>query len=353
MSGSSTPHSRPRASRFDDDRDPDVDLGALVRDVDAREEQARRAAERPSDRGDPSALSTERQERVDHDAATAELATDDAATVEVASAVSDASGARGQASLRLTPPGDERSVREDQVISRSVTSVYGEPAVRQDAGAPARRLARGGGRSRRSWWRRPRSWFLILAALVGLGAAYFALTLAQVVMAGRGDDARPSDAIVVLGAAQYDGTPSPQLAARLDHASDLYERGIAPLVVVTGGKQPADRFTEAEASRAYLLDLGVPDEAILLENEGGTTYESLTRTADMLRERGSSQVVVVTDPYHVLRSRMTAAEVGLDAVGSATPSSVVSGRASVERHLQEAAGVAVGRIIGFERLSGR
>ena len=93
---------------------------------------------------------------------------------------------------------------------------------------------------------------------------------------------RPADAIVVLGAAQYDGRPSPQLAARLDHVVTLYEQGVAPVVVVTGGKQPNDRFTEAESSAQYLVDRGVPAEAIVMETSGRTTSESMAGTADLL-----------------------------------------------------------------------
>ena len=91
-----------------------------------------------------------------------------------------------------------------------------------------------------------------------LVAGYYAVTLVQVYQTGRSDQARPVDAVVVMGAAQYDGRPSPQLAARLDHVVTLYDDGVAPLVVVTGGKQAGDRFTEAESSAQYLVDRGVP-----------------------------------------------------------------------------------------------
>ena len=104
---------------------------------------------------------------------------------------------------------------------------------------------------------------------------YLSVTFVQVWRAARRDDARPSDAIVVLGAAQYDGRPSPVLAARLDHAIDLYDDGIAPVIVVTGGRQPGDRFTEATAAANYLHDHGVPDDAILRETTGRSSWESL------------------------------------------------------------------------------
>jgi uncharacterized SAM-binding protein YcdF (DUF218 family) len=192
------------------------------------------------------------------------------------------------------------------------------------------------------WW----TWRVLLGlAVVAIG--YYLVTLVQVVRAGNSDDARPADAIVVLGAAQYDGRPSPQLAGRLDHVVELWEQGLAPLVVVTGGNQPGDRFTEAEASRRYLVERGVPESAIIGEGAGASTYESLDAVADLLEARGAGEVVLVTDPYHALRTRLTAEEVGLTARVSPTP----DGPDSWSRRLGEAAGVAVGRIIGFERLA--
>ncbi len=181
--------------------------------------------------------------------------------------------------------------------------------------------------------------------------AYGLFSYWQVWSTGRSDEAQPVDAIVVLGAAQYDGRPSPQLAARLDHALTLWPEGLAPMIVVTGGNQPGDRFTEADASAAYLAERGVPTDAIVLEGEGASTYESLKNVAAMLGGTVDS-VLIVTDPYHALRSRMTAADLGFEAYVSPTPTSVVTGMREVRRELGEAAGVAVGRIIGFDRLSG-
>lgn len=187
--------------------------------------------------------------------------------------------------------------------------------------------------------------------IVLAGAAYYAVSFWQVWSTGRADQARNVDAIVVMGAAQYDGRPSPQLAARLDHAVDLWADGIAPLVVVTGGNQEGDRFTEASASARYLVDRGVPAAVIVQEDGGSTTHDSLAR-ARLLVDDSVSTVLVVTDPYHALRSRLTAVEVGFTASVSPAPDSVVTGSAELRRELAEAAGVAVGRIIGFERLSG-
>ncbi len=187
---------------------------------------------------------------------------------------------------------------------------------------------------------------LLLAVIVG----YYGISFWQVHTVGAGDQARPVDAIVVMGAAQYDGRPSPQLQARLDHAVGLWQYGVAPLVVVTGGKQPLDRFTEAEASAAYLVDQGVPLEALVLEGEGATSYDSLAATAELLRERGLSRVLLVSDPFHSLRIRLTADELGLEAYVSPTRTSPVQGSEAVLREMKEAAGVALGRLIGFRRL---
>ncbi len=189
----------------------------------------------------------------------------------------------------------------------------------------------------------------VFMLLIGVG--YLALSFWQVWSTGRSDQARNVDAIVVMGAAQYDGRPSPQLAARLDHALDLWDDGLAPRVVVTGGNQEGDRFTEASASAQYLVERGVPESAIVQEDAGSTTHDSLDRARGLLDDSVDT-VLVVTDPYHALRTRLTAEEVGFTAYVSPAPDSVVRGTNELRREMAEAAGVAVGRIIGFERLSG-
>lgn len=190
----------------------------------------------------------------------------------------------------------------------------------------------------------------IVAILAAVVVGYYAITLAQVHSTGRSDQAGRVDAIVVMGAAQYDGTPSPQLAARLDHVIELWDEGVAPLVVVTGGKQPGDQYTEAQASADYLTARGVPSDAILRETQGRTTYESMVGVADLLGSRDLGSVLVVTDPYHALRSRLIAQDVGLRAHVSPTTTTVVRGMHELRRELVEAAGVSVGRLIGFDRI---
>lgn len=189
-----------------------------------------------------------------------------------------------------------------------------------------------------------------LVLLVVAGVVYFGISFFQVWSTGRSNHTAPVDAIVVMGAAQYDGRPSPQLAARLDHVVTLWPTGQADFVVVTGGNRPGDRFTEAEASAAYLRDRGVPGDVILMEDQGRSSYESLRAVAELLGARGLDEVLIVTDPYHALRSKLIAEEVGLTAHVSPTPTSVVRGGDRLGRQLQEAAGVAVGRLIGFEHL---
>ena len=187
--------------------------------------------------------------------------------------------------------------------------------------------------------------------LLLIAVGYALVSFWQVWSTGRDDQARPVDAIVVMGAAQYDGRPSPQLAARLDHAVELWSAGLAPLIVVTGGNQEGDRFTEASASASYLTEQGVPASVIVQEDAGSSTYESLERARGLVGDSVET-VLVVTDPYHALRARLVAEEVGFTAFVSPAPDSVVNGTAELRRELAEAAGVAVGRIIGFERLSG-
>ncbi len=203
---------------------------------------------------------------------------------------------------------------------------------------------------RRRPWRRRVVWTVLLGVFGGL--AYYGVTVLQVHATGRGDEAGPVDAIVVMGAAQYDGTPSPLLQARLDHAVELWNDGLAAVMVVTGGRQPGDRFTEAESSAAYLVERGVPEGSILSESVGQNSYDSLRGVADLLAARQMNSVLLVSDPFHSLRIKLTSAELGLDASVSPTRTSPVQGRAALNREMKEAAGVALGRIIGFRRLLG-
>ena len=152
---------------------------------------------------------------------------------------------------------------------------------------------------------------VVLAVLVVVGG-----TAVRVWWVARGDDRSPSDVIVVLGASQFDGRPSPVLEARLEHAKTLYEQGVAPRVVTVGGGAPGDRTTEAAAGRTYLTRRGV-DEVVAVP-EGRDTLQSLQAVEDLMRERGWTSAVLVTDPWHALRSLRMADDVGIEAVSSPT-----------------------------------
>ncbi len=166
---------------------------------------------------------------------------------------------------------------------------------------------------------RPVRRLLIVGALGAVIA--FGFMAFRIWQTGSQDDPRPSDAIVVLGAAQYDGRPSAILKARLDHAIELFEQGAAPWLVVTGGKAEGDRTTEAATARAYAVRRGVPADRILFEDRGRTTLESLGGVATVLADHGLRSAIFVSDRTHMLRVLRIAADKGITARGSPTMTS--------------------------------
>ncbi|MGH9275765.1 MAG: YdcF family protein [Acidimicrobiales bacterium] len=197
--------------------------------------------------------------------------------------------------------------------------------------------------------RRRRLVLRLLGAAFLLGVVYVGVTFVMVYRASRHDGARAADAVIVLGAAQYNGRPSLVLQDRLDHALTLYEAGLAPRIVVTGGRQAGDVFTEATTGYNYLRAHGVPDEALLKEVGGRNTYESLAASARFLRDLELTDVVLVTDGYHALRVRSIAEDLGLRAAVSPTDTRL-SRAGELRQLLRETAAVSVGRIIGWNRL---
>ncbi len=189
-----------------------------------------------------------------------------------------------------------------------------------------------------------------LGVTVLIATVYFLVSLLQVWNTGRSADRQPVDAIVVLGAAQYDGRPSPQLQARLDHALELWNLNLASYIVVTGGKQEGDRFTEAATSRKFFESSGVASDLIFEENSGTTTYASLFAVSRVAKDLKIDRMLIVSDPFHLLRAELIANEVGLKASSSSTQSSVIRGGDAFRHNIQEAAGVAIGRIVGFQRV---
>jgi uncharacterized SAM-binding protein YcdF (DUF218 family) len=166
------------------------------------------------------------------------------------------------------------------------------------------------------------------AAIIGLigllaGIAFASYALFRIWDEGSRADDRPAGAIVVMGAAQYDGQPSPVLRARLDHAIELWQTGRAPVLVMTGGKQDGDRTTEAAAAMAYATSHGVPAEVILAETEGRTTEESIDRVSTLLADHRIADALFVSDPTHMLRVLRMASDHGISAAGSPTRTSPV------------------------------
>ena len=194
----------------------------------------------------------------------------------------------------------------------------------------------------------------VLAMLVCVGSLYVALTVFEVWRVGHTQSTIQVDAIVVMGAAQYDGVPSPLLKARLMHALDLWKQKVAPRIVLTGGNKPGDRFTEASASAIFLRQQGVPQEDLLQESASRSTYEALRNMRDLVKNDSNfieiEHIVIVTDPYHELRSRLTAKEWGFDASTSSTPNSPIAGNRALKKHVKEGVGIALARVIGFGSL---
>ena len=164
----------------------------------------------------------------------------------------------------------------------------------------------------------------VLAGVVLVVTAAWVTSAIAVLMWGARDGARASDAIVVLGAAQYVGRPSPVLRARLDHALDLWQRGLAPRLIFTGGMGAGDTTSEAAVGRAYALRHGVPDTAIFMENEGRTTRESVAAVSVIMRAQQMRTAIFVSDPFHMLRLRILSTQYGVNAFTSPTQTSPIS-----------------------------
>ncbi len=183
---------------------------------------------------------------------------------------------------------------------------------------------------------------LLLVAVLLVG--YVGATFLDIWFATRRSADGEASAALVLGAAQYNGTPSPVLVRRLDEAANLYESGRVELIVVTGGQQEGDVTTEAKAGYDYLRLQGIPDGDLRLEVQGDSTYTSMAAAARFLRNEQIDDVILVTDAYHTRRVEMIADEVGLVAEVSAV------GDADFNELMRETAAVSVGRVTGFRRL---
>jgi uncharacterized SAM-binding protein YcdF (DUF218 family) len=187
----------------------------------------------------------------------------------------------------------------------------------------------------------------IAGGVLAVVVLYLAVTFGQVWWASRQTTSASASAIVVMGAAQYNGRPSPVLKARLDHAVELYQDGRAPMIIVTGGKQPGDRVTQGLTGFDYLRERGVPESDIKVEVQGTNSYEELSAASLIItRAQMPPTALLVSDPYHSLRISQIAEQVGL------TPHLSAAHTGSTLRAMaRETAAVAVGRVLGYRRLS--
>lgn len=208
-------------------------------------------------------------------------------------------------------------------VTSSVPSAPG-PDGRLPVEGPTEPLR--GGRAPRLVNERPRRgrWaFRLVAGGLLIAVAVVGGTAFRIWQVARLDDRRPVDAVVVLGAAQYDGDPSSIFAARLQHAEALYKDGLAPRIITTGGRRPGDVYTEAEAGRRFLIDRGVPPQAVIPVGVGSDTLLSLQAVADRAKQDGWHTAELVSDPWHSLRARTMARDSGLLAWTSPTRSGPV------------------------------
>jgi len=170
----------------------------------------------------------------------------------------------------------------------------------------------------------------ILWAAAGLLAAAWIVSLVEVVAAAGRENAGPADAIVVMGAAQYNGRPSPVFKARLDHAAELFRRHLAPRLIVTGGIGSGDTVSEAEVGRRYLVAPGVDSAAVVAIGTGRSTEPSLEAAAQWIRARGGSRAILVSDGFHMLRLCLVARRLGLQPLGSPARASPIAANRRIE-----------------------
>ena len=158
----------------------------------------------------------------------------------------------------------------------------------------------------------------ILSAIISFVLVVLVGTAGFIYVQSSKNELNPSDAVIVLGAAQFDGTPTEVFANRLDHAFDLVKTGVAPRVITVGGKQPGDRFTEAQAGKKYLVSKGLKRSKIFAVPMGSDTYESIAAIALLMKMKNWKSVTVVSDPAHVARSKIIMQAFGFDAYSSPT-----------------------------------
>lgn len=163
----------------------------------------------------------------------------------------------------------------------------------------------------------------ILAAVIAVLLIMVGFLFFNILRTGALDSAEQADAIAVLGAAQYAGKPSPVFAARLDHAAELYKKGIAPFIITTGGVFKGETFSEGEVGKQYLIKLEIPKDKIIAETASLTTAQNINRIAEISEEKGFKKLILVSDPFHMYRSLRIAASYNLDVLPSPTRTSPI------------------------------
>lgn len=171
---------------------------------------------------------------------------------------------------------------------------------------------------------KPRSYLRMTIAIAAVVLIAWVISMLAVERAGQRDEAQRANAIVVLGAAQYVGRPSPVLRARVDHAVSLWKRGLAPTLILTGGTGVGDTTSEAAVARKYAMSQGVPDRVIVIEIKGRTTSESMRAVARIMDDREQNSVILVSDPFHMLRLSILARRFGLEPYTSPTRTSPIT-----------------------------
>src|ERR1043166_2379759 len=167
-------------------------------------------------------------------------------------------------------------------------------------------------------------WILVFRAMAVGALTVWLLSITAVVIWGRREAKRPAQAIIIMGAAQYRGKPSPVLRARLDHGIQLWRQGLARRIILTGGTGEGDTTSEAATGRRYAVEQGIPDTVLMLETDGRTTEESVRNAAALVVTQASRSVILVSDPFHMLRLSILARRFGLEPPTSPTPTSPIS-----------------------------
>jgi vancomycin permeability regulator SanA len=199
------------------------------------------------------------------------------------------------------------------------------------------------------WFRRHPVWTVLVVMLVAASGlvAFSAVTVWRAAHHDEAADVAHADAIIVLGAAQYDGVPSPLFQGRLDHAVLLWNQGRADLMITVGSKQVGDRHTEAEAGRNYLIDQGVGEEQVVAIEIGHTTYQSLQAATNEMQRRAMHSAFLVSDPWHNARITAMASDLGIDGYASATWTSAAASESSrAQGYVRETFAYLYYRIVG-------